>query len=29
MPDDIFEDLRREINAQTYPFSYSASAKSN
>jgi putative nucleotidyltransferase with HDIG domain len=27
MPDDIFEDLRREINAQTYPFSYSASAK--
>jgi putative nucleotidyltransferase with HDIG domain len=28
MPDDIFEDLRREINAQTYPFSYSASAKS-
>ena len=29
MPDDIFEDLRREINAQTYPFSYSASAKGN
>src|SRR5580693_1740946 len=28
MPDDIFEDLRREINSQTYPFSYSASAKS-
>jgi HD-GYP domain-containing protein (c-di-GMP phosphodiesterase class II) len=27
MPDDIFEDLRREINAQSYPFSYSASAK--
>ena len=29
MPDDIFEDLRREINAQTYPFSYSASARSS
>ena len=29
MPDDIFEDLRREINAQSYPFSYSASAKSS
>jgi putative nucleotidyltransferase with HDIG domain len=29
MPDEVFEDLRREINAQTYPFSYSASAKSN
>jgi putative nucleotidyltransferase with HDIG domain len=27
MPDEIFEDLRREINAQSYPFSYSASAK--
>src|SRR6202051_3561433 len=27
MPDDVFEDLRREINAQAYPFSYSASAK--
>ena len=25
--DEIFEDLRREINAQAYPFSYSASAK--
>src|SRR4030088_1302785 len=29
MPDDIFEDLRREINTQSYPFSYSASAKGN
>jgi hypothetical protein len=29
MPDDVFEDLRREINAQSYPFSYSASAKGN
>jgi putative nucleotidyltransferase with HDIG domain len=28
MPDDIFEDLRREINAQSYPFDYSANAKS-
>src|SRR5580698_1958577 len=28
MRDEIFEDLRREINSQTYPFSYSASAKS-
>src|SRR5580693_5875357 len=28
MPDDIFEDLRREINAQTYPFAYTANAKS-
>ena len=28
MPDDIFEDLRREINAQSYPFAYSASGKS-
>jgi HD-GYP domain-containing protein (c-di-GMP phosphodiesterase class II) len=27
MPDEIFEDLRREINAQSYPFSYSASTK--
>jgi HD-GYP domain-containing protein (c-di-GMP phosphodiesterase class II) len=27
MPDDIFEDLRREINAQSYPFSYSTNAK--
>ena len=27
MSDDVFEDLRREINAQSYPFSYSASAK--
>ncbi|MGC2792350.1 MAG: HD domain-containing phosphohydrolase [Candidatus Sulfotelmatobacter sp.] len=27
--DNVFEDLRREINAQTYPFSYSASAKGN
>ena len=25
MPDEIFEDLRREINAQSYPFSYAAS----
>jgi len=29
MPDEIFEDLRREINSQSYPFSYSASAKAN
>jgi len=29
IPDNVFEDLRREINAQTTPFSYSASAKSN
>jgi len=29
MPDDIFEDLRREINDQAYPLSYSASAKGN
>jgi putative nucleotidyltransferase with HDIG domain len=29
MPDEIFEDLRREINGQTYPFSYSASARGN
>jgi len=29
MPDDIFEDLRREINAQNRPYSYSASAKGN
>jgi putative nucleotidyltransferase with HDIG domain len=28
MPDEIFEDLRREINAQTYPFAYTANAKS-
>ncbi|MGB7865721.1 MAG: HD domain-containing phosphohydrolase, partial [Candidatus Sulfotelmatobacter sp.] len=27
MPDDIFEDLRREINAQSYPFAYSSNAK--
>jgi putative nucleotidyltransferase with HDIG domain len=27
--DAVFEDLRREINSQTYPFSYSASAKSS
>src|SRR5882757_11143668 len=27
MPDDIFEDLRREINSQSSSFSYSASAK--
>ncbi len=24
MPDEVFEDLRREINAQNYPFTYSA-----
>ena len=29
MPDEVFEDLRREINAQSYPFSYSAAAKSS
>src|SRR5580658_1834676 len=29
IPDDVFEDLRREINAQIHPFSYSATAKSN
>jgi putative nucleotidyltransferase with HDIG domain len=29
MPDNVFEDLRREINSQSYPFSYSASAKSS
>ena len=30
MPDDIFENLRREINSQSvYPFSYSASTKSS
>jgi len=29
MPDELFEDLRREINSQSYPFSYSASAKGN
>jgi putative nucleotidyltransferase with HDIG domain len=28
MPEEIFADLRREINAQTYPYPYSASAKS-
>jgi putative nucleotidyltransferase with HDIG domain len=28
MPEEIFADLRREINAQTYAFTYSASAKS-
>jgi hypothetical protein len=27
MPDDIFEDLRREINAQSYPFAYSSNAQ--
>jgi putative nucleotidyltransferase with HDIG domain len=27
--DAVFEDLRREINSQSYPFSYSASAKSS
>jgi putative nucleotidyltransferase with HDIG domain len=27
IPDHVFEDLRREINAQSYPFTYSASAK--
>src|SRR5580658_859490 len=27
MPDDIFEDLRREINSQGYPLSYTAAAK--
>lgn len=27
MNDEIFEDLRREINAQSYPFSYAASSK--
>jgi putative nucleotidyltransferase with HDIG domain len=27
IPDEIFEDLRREINSQAFPFSYSASAK--
>ncbi len=29
MPDEIFEDLRGEINAQNYPFSYTATAKSS
>jgi HD-GYP domain-containing protein (c-di-GMP phosphodiesterase class II) len=29
MPDEIFEYVRREINGQAYPVSYSASAKSN
>jgi putative nucleotidyltransferase with HDIG domain len=29
MPDEVFEDLRREINAQSYPFSYTAAAKSS
>jgi putative nucleotidyltransferase with HDIG domain len=28
MPDDIFEYVRREINSQSYPVAYSASAKS-
>jgi putative nucleotidyltransferase with HDIG domain len=28
MPDEIFEDLRREINAQNYPFTYSAKGSS-
>lgn len=28
MPDEVFEDLRREINAQNYPFSYSAKGSS-
>jgi putative nucleotidyltransferase with HDIG domain len=28
MPDEIFADLRREINAHTYPFTYTANAKS-
>jgi putative nucleotidyltransferase with HDIG domain len=27
MPDDIFEYVRREINGQNYPISYSSSAK--
>lgn len=27
IPDDVFEDLRQEINSQSDPFSYSASAK--
>ena len=27
IPDEIFEDLRREINSQAFPFTYSASAK--
>jgi putative nucleotidyltransferase with HDIG domain len=27
MPDEIFEDLRREINSRTSPFAYSSSAK--
>jgi putative nucleotidyltransferase with HDIG domain len=27
MPDDIFEDLRREIDSQGYPLSYTAAAK--
>ncbi|MFZ0759461.1 MAG: HD domain-containing phosphohydrolase [Candidatus Sulfotelmatobacter sp.] len=29
IPDEVFEDLRREINAQIHPFSYTATAKSN
>jgi putative nucleotidyltransferase with HDIG domain len=29
MPDEVFEDLRHEINAQGHPFSYSASAQGN
>ncbi|MGA8763928.1 MAG: HD domain-containing phosphohydrolase, partial [Candidatus Sulfotelmatobacter sp.] len=28
MPDEVFEDLRREINAQNYPFTYSAKGSS-
>ncbi|MGA7908538.1 MAG: HD domain-containing phosphohydrolase [Candidatus Sulfotelmatobacter sp.] len=28
MPDEVFEDLRREINAQSYPFTYSAKGSS-
>jgi putative nucleotidyltransferase with HDIG domain len=29
IPNDVFEDLRREINSQGYPLTYSASAKSS
>ena len=28
MPDEIFEDLRREISAQSYPFSYASETES-
>jgi putative nucleotidyltransferase with HDIG domain len=28
MPDEVFEDLRREINGQNYPFTYSAKGSS-